>query len=382
MTTDIHQFVPIDNLEADLLDALAAVSQSEQRFLKLLREFDWRQGWKAYGNADCAGWLAWRCKISRGTAVEKVRVAKALWVLPCIDAAFAEGQLTYSQVRAVTRVASATNESHLLDFALGSTADQLEQYCSRLRNGDPQESDSLARRQRERRSLTRYVRSDGSGTLTVDLPAAELQLVLCALEKMASALPDDSERSLFAKGADALVAMAQAQLGGAGEGASNGSAGYEVLVHVDASALSASSKPSAEGGCSDLPVTVVKRLCCDGAVRALVEDEQHNPIDVGRRQRTVSTALKRALQARDGFCRFPGCHHKRYIDAHHIRHWADGGETNLDNLILLCSHHHALVHEGGYSIQRWHDGSLYFKRPDGRPLTARLSAESRRASVV
>ena len=212
MNTTARSFKAIDDLETDLVDALNAVSRSEHRFLKLLHEFDWRQGWKEYGNTDCAGWLVWRCKISRGTAAEKVRVARALWTLPRIDAAFAEGQLTYSQVRAMTRVANEHNEASLLDYANGASAEQLEQHCSRLRNGDPDVSESLARRQRERRSLTKHVKQDGSGTLIVELPAAELEMVMAALEQIGSDLVDDPDRSLFAKGADALVALARAQL--------------------------------------------------------------------------------------------------------------------------------------------------------------------------
>jgi Domain of unknown function (DUF222)/HNH endonuclease len=109
---------------------------------------------------------------------------------------------------------------------------------------------------------------------------------------------------------------------------------YQVVVHVDDSAL--------RGGLgrSDLPTETVKRLTCDGSLITIVEDDRGTPLDVGRKQRTVSTPLKRALWSRDRHCSFPGCHNRRYVDAHHIRHWASGGETSLDNLTLLCSHHH------------------------------------------
>ena len=77
--------------------------------------------------------------------------------------------------------------------------------------------------------------------------------------------------------------------------------------------------------------------------------------------------MRRALDDRDeGRCRFPGCENHRWVDAHHIVHWARGGETKLDNLMLLCGHHHRLVHEGGFGVTRKGDGSLVFRRPDGR----------------
>jgi len=82
----------------------------------------------------------------------------------------------------------------------------------------------------------------------------------------------------------------------------------------------------------------------------------------------VTTAVRRALWARDKGCTFPGCNHTRYVDAHHIKHWADGGETSVENMVLLCSQHHRMVHEGGYSILSDHAGSLYFKRPDGKAV--------------
>jgi len=103
-------------------------------------------------------------------------------------------------------------------------------------------------------------------------------------------------------------------------------------------------------------------------VLTIVEDADGTPLDVGRKKRTVSTALKRALWARDRGCTFPGCGNKRYIDAHHVRHWADGGDTSAENLTLLCSYHHRLLHEGGFRIATDADGGRYFQRSDGRAI--------------
>ena len=114
----------------------------------------------------------------------------------------------------------------------------------------------------------------------------------------------------------------------------------------------------------------VKRLCCDGHAVVIGEDERGEPLNIGRKTRTVSTAINRALHARDKGCVFPGCHHTRFVDAHHIEHWSVGGETRLDNLMLLCSQHHKLVHEGGFRIERDYQNRWYFKRPDGRAVPA------------
>jgi hypothetical protein len=361
-------FRPIDDVEVGLIECWRAVSQATHRFLVLLREFDLRQGWKEYGLNDCAEWLDWKCGIARVTAQEKVRMARALLGLPRIEAAFASGDLSYSKVRALCRVATQRNETDLLEYALRSSAEQVEHYCRRLRNGDAEVSALDARRIHERRWLSRSLREDGSGTLTVDLPKEQLDLVLAALDTVAKTLPEDPTRSIFATGADALVRMAEAVLRSEGSTCrsdrpvANGRVPVEVVVHIDARAL------AGQGGESDLPLPVVRRLTCDGAVVALLEDSEGRTLDVGRRQRVVSTPLKRAVFARDEGCVFPGCHHTRFIDTHHVSHWADGGDTSLDNLICLCTTHHRLVHEGGFAIQRNGDGTYYFKRPDGRPL--------------
>ena len=123
-----------------------------------------------------------------------------------------------------------------------------------------------------------------------------------------------------------------------------------------------------EEGRSDLALESVKRLSCDGSVVAMVDGANGEPLSVGRKQRSVSVALRRALWARDGGCSFSGCTHTRFVDAHHIRHWADGGETSIENTMLLCSAHHRLVHEGGYAIRKDQAGRWYFRRPDGRAI--------------
>jgi hypothetical protein len=121
-------------------------------------------------------------------------------------------------------------------------------------------------------------------------------------------------------------------------------------------------------GRAELPIATIERLTCDGSVVTVVDGADGTPLDVGRKQRTVSTPLKRAIYARDRGCTFPGCHRKHYLDAHHLEHWAHGGETKLENLTLLCSHHHRLLHEGGFGAERQADGTLRFTRADGRAI--------------
>jgi hypothetical protein len=142
---------------------------------------------------------------------------------------------------------------------------------------------------------------------------------------------------------------------------------HQIIVHVDAETL----RESTAGRCEieqgpALPAETVRRLACDSSVVALVENERGEPLNVGRKTRSIPPALRRALNARDQGCRFPGCTHTRYVDAHHVHHWAHGGETRASNLVSLCRPHHRLVHEGGVRVQVLDDGAFRFVRPDGR----------------
>jgi hypothetical protein len=121
-------------------------------------------------------------------------------------------------------------------------------------------------------------------------------------------------------------------------------------------------------GRADAPIETVKRLACDASLVVVTDDERGAPASVSRKQRTVSTALRRALWSRDRGCTFPGCQRTRFVDAHHVHHWAEGGKTSIDNLVLLCSQHHRLLHEGGYRIRRDYQSEWYFVRPDGRAI--------------
>jgi hypothetical protein len=204
-------------------------------------------------------------------------------------------------------------------------------------------------------------------TITVELPMETGELVGKALDKAR----DDSisnvefvDESWSARQADAMVSMASSYLSGNTNGARNTSDDYLVTIHVDRPALANGN------GRSSLPIESVKRLCCDGHAIVIGEDQDGEPLNIGRKTRTVPTAIKRVLQSRDKGCVFPGCHHKRFVDAHHVQHWSAGGETSLDNLVLLCSQHHQLVHEGGFTIQRDYQNQWFFKRPDGRAVPA------------
>jgi HNH endonuclease len=116
-----------------------------------------------------------------------------------------------------------------------------------------------------------------------------------------------------------------------------------------------------------VPAGTSQRLACDATRVVMRHDASGRLLEVGARTRTIPPALRRALHHRDRTCRFPGCG-LPFGQGHHIRHWAHGGPTTLANLALLCRRHHRAVHEDGYQVERWPDGELRFRRPDGTAL--------------
>jgi hypothetical protein len=315
-----------------------------------------------------------KCGVTAGTAREKLRTGVALINLPLISAAFEAGDLSYSNVRSMTRVANPENEKVLCDFAVGATASQVEEYCRRIRNGQRVESSADANRNHRSRWLSRHYRWDGTMSMSVALSRETGELVMAAIDMVMSTEVANCDESIFARQADALVEIARMILNhedtsstgrdSLSEGKAKKALGehFQVMVHVDESAL------KGKGGESDLPLETVRRMTCDGHVKNVMEDASGTPLDLGRKHRTVTPALKTALLARDKHCKFPGCTHDKWLDAHHIEHWANGGETSLANTILICSFHHRDLHEGGFEIKKDFKGDWYFQRPDGKPL--------------
>jgi len=370
-STDLRS---IDELDAEIRGLVRRMTCECYRLLVLVREFDDRFAWKKWAFKSCAEWLAYRCDIGLSAAREKMRTAHALRSLPAISAAFAEGRLSYSKVRALTRVADLRNEDLLVAYALETTAENVEERCRQIRNVAP-ESAHQAQRAWANRSLTMW-RDERRGVmrLTIEVPIEEGELVARAIDCAIasgdvttyfdpSAGPESKSTAWRAQQADAFVAAMKSYLDG-GHGNESGSTAdrYQVVVHADAKSLRGGT------GLADLPIDTVKRLLCDCSLITVAEDEKGSPLDVGRKQRTLSTSLRRALYARDRHCTFPGCHRKRYLDGHHLKHWINGGETKPDNLSLLCSYHHRLLHEGGFSIAKESDESLRFVTADGRTI--------------
>jgi hypothetical protein len=362
--------------------ALAArIHAATYELLVLLREFDQRTGWNN-GFLSCAHWLHWRTGIDLGAAREKVRVAHALATLPLVSATMQRGAISFAKVRALTRVATPDNEAALLDFAQSGTAAQTERLVRAWRRVDDlAAADQEASRQLHRH-LSTWIDDDGMvvirGRLTPEVGAVVQRALEAAADRLfreTQGMPRTKnlrdEVTLAQRRADALGLLAEAALTA---DLDRGSAGdrYQVVLHMEAPTGVAAGEGSSgtvevDHGAADVSAETSRRMSCDASVVPMRHGADGAVLGVGRKTRTVPSSIRRALQARDQSCRFPGCTARR-CDAHHVEHWVDGGTTSLDNLVLLCRRHHRAVHEGGFALTLPADGTANFVRPNGKVL--------------
>ncbi len=377
---------PITDLEQAITQLAGHLNAGAYELIRLIGDFDRRGGWARQGITSCAHWLNWKIGLAMGAGREKVRVARALPDLPKISAAFAAGKISYSKVRAMTRIATPNNEDSLLNIALHGTANHMEKLVRGMRFCERAEQLKQANENHDARRVHWYHDETGQLQLHANLPPELGALVVEALEAARNDLPDADdvsaetpkahadfpENNLDNHRADALVLLAEAFLA-SGPASLKGSDAHHVVVHVSAETLCDGFSSVDNEDCCELeggpglPPETVRRLTCDSSLVGLVKNANGDVLDVGRKTRGIPTPMRRALIARDRGCRFPGCTHTRYVDGHHIQHWAQGGETKLSNLLLLCRRHHRLIHEGGFQISR-HASGLSFRDPNGQTI--------------
>ena len=393
------------------------INAANHRLLKLIARFDRRKAWSGGGTVrSCAHWLNWKCGIALGAAREKVRVAQCLETLPLIDASFAAGEISYSKVRAMTRVATPENEDFLLRIAQHGTASHVEKVVGKYRSVQAAADDEVEREQDNARKLVYYQDSDGMWVIHAKLPPEAGALVVKAIEAIATPVQaekqdqlrqerQDSRKDVSAETfsgavekeeppryqellehtrADALAQIAEHFLATADQNPQlkglKGSERCQVVLHVDINTLRRQGQAPGSGHqhchMDDrhwLSPQTARRLSCDASLVTVLEDDKGRVLNIGRRARTVPATIGRALAIRDRTCRFPGCCESRYVDAHHIQHWADGGDTSLDNLVTLCRYHHRQLHRGSFSIRVDKSSAvdrLVFATPSGRTIRA------------
>ena len=362
-------------LANEITELCSYLYAAEYQLLLNIREFDENGYWGGPGLASCAHWLNFKCGMGMNAARERVRVARALAELPKISAAFEAGTLSYSKVRAMTRVAAPENEDLLLNIARHGTAYHVETLVRKYRRVQSQRDVDTANAIHVTRELTYFWDEDGALVFHGRLPAERGAAILKALEMQMDRpfremLPTDvsaetseepeSRSPVAARRADALAKIPETYMNT--EPVANSTADrYQVIVHVSEESSWLDDGPHVSAETS-------RRLGCDCSVIRVLESDEGEPLSIGRGSRTVPPAIRRALRLRDDGCRFPGCTRRHFVDAHHIKHWSMGGETRLDNLVQLCREHHRLVHEGGFSCERSRSGEIVFKDARERPL--------------
>ena len=411
----VADMIEVDCATAEVLGgrictAAGLAAQSECQLLELIGEFDagnavrWWDGVKSL-----AHWLSWACSMSPGTAREHVRVARALRRMPTIRTAFRDGRLSYSKVREATRVVDLVDDAELCELALTATAAQLATTIAGYRTAA-----GTRIRQERNRGLTWTTRENGTVDLRLRLPTEDAAILLAALNTAKDQYgtppePDTgtirtdtteaTDTSPAYTSADAILDIARVFVNTTPEDRSGEDRSLVVVqVHADQLTSTDDNAPAGTSGTTTARATPADPTChlqgvggiepetarkhaCDTDLLGAILDTHRGVLALGRTRRLVTRALRRALMIRDqARCQFTGCHQTHHLKAHHLVHWADGGPTDLDNLILLCQFHHTAVHEGQMTIRRTPPNpstapTWEFVMPDGKPHRDWYTAE-------
>jgi len=367
------------SLGEPLIEIRAVIDRSEAVFADGVRRLDKSREYKADGALSVIDWLKWKCKLSGGAAAERVEIARQLEKLPKTEAAFANGDLGYQHVAIMARTAehvgAATvrkEESKLLEAAQTSDPGQFTSVAKNFEHRvDADGALAEANRAYERRYL--HLSGPVNGLVRLDglLDAEGAATLRTALQPFMKPIKDDA-RSFGQRQHDALIELVRQGGGGRRDGA-----GPRPQLIIRASLDTIAGLPGApagelEGG-GTVPAATVQRYACDSAVIRItgqgeLEHERNHAA------RSVPASTRRALEARDRHCVFPGCDRPtHWCDGHHLVWWTRGGPTALPNLALLCRQHHRMVHEEGWTLER-KDG-----RWIARPPTQLVPASARSA---
>jgi hypothetical protein len=334
-----------------------AISAAERELLSCLAQLETHAGWLDDGAHDMPHWVSMQLGVSRWKAERWVAAGRALAALPRISQALAEGELTIDKVVELTRFATPHDEDALVGWARDVAPGAIRRRGEELRRAERAEVEQI---EEDRWLAWRWTDEGRRLLLEAELPAGQGAAVTDAIDALANEIPampgEESYLVIGRRRADALATMC---------GATGSDERATVVVHVQAETLAdATACATTEGG-AILHVETVRRLLCNADVQTIVESADGSVVGVGRRSRDPSAWMMRQLRYRDRTCTFPGCGNRRFTHAHHIRWWSRGGRTDLDNLALVCTFHHRLVHEHGWNLERAPDGEVRWFRPGG-----------------
>jgi hypothetical protein len=344
-------------------------SASHRQFLAAVLEVDQRGLWRVDGAHSMEMWLSMRFAMRHATAVETLRVARGFVFSPQIADQYAADHLSWDQVVSCVDLVAfgGLSDAEVAEDAVGRSAAELDRLAREARR--------VSRTQAQERQQQRYLRMrwQRNGMLRISgaLPDAEGKAFETAIRRGAQDQPAASEnevpvfRPLEERQADALTDLASARLA-----RDEDPDLATVVVHCDADTVFS---PDSEGLAAIqlgpvIATSTVLRLCCDGRIQLVVDDASGATIKVIRTEHAVPRWMRRTVLNRDGGCRWPGCGRHAFLHIHHLIWWSNGGQTQENNLCGLCTFHHKLVHEGGWTITGDPFGHLTFTAPNGRTL--------------
>jgi hypothetical protein len=317
---------------------------------------------------DTVGWVTWTSRLSRGRARALVETARALPERPRLATVAMAGGLSEEQLEAAVRVATPGTDAEWAEAAPGWTAGSLRAAAKNRRTVTREEA---AERELQRQVTSQWDERRGGLRLRAWFPGVDGATVAAALEagadRMGPAAGDPWDPYPM-RCADVVLNALSRDLD-----EQTDANRATVVIHAPEPALhNGSTEPGAhlDAGSEGIPIAneTARRASCDSVAQVVVEDSKGIPIRLGRRTRTVPPHIFRLLKERDRHCQAPGCNRTRGLHAHHRRHWIDGGTTDLDNLILLCTVHHRMVHEHGWTLHG-KPGALRFLDRSGIPVT-------------
>ena len=325
---------------------------------RLAAELDHSDEWDREGYNTAYDWIRFNCKVKGNVASDYLSVGRQLGKLSQSISAMRDGEIGYAHLATMADTAWAVksfDETKLLAMAREYSPGKFYRKCLHYRHSaDAKAYNAEQEHGHEQRSLSLTTQADGflliNGALDPTCGAA----VRSALEPLArpSGIYDDRTREQ--RLADALFDVC--------------TAGKPANLQVTATIETLMSLAGAAAGEMEfsLPISAasVQRVACDCSVTRVLLDQDSMVIDVGRSKSKIAGATRKALRVRDQHCQWPGCERPAsFCDGHHVVHWIHGGETNLDNLVLLCRRHHRMVHEGGWQVIKTEDDRLTVVAP-------------------
>jgi hypothetical protein len=343
----------------ELVRIRRSIDELEVEFSRLAEGFDKTSWWDYEGFNTSYDWIRFNCHMNSHAVMNAYAVGETEHEMPATMQAMRAGEIGFAHVATMARTAidvrGAFDEDRLLPLARAHSPGKFFHKCVHYRHSvDAEGYNRDQERLAEERGLRLNTAQDGCLLISGLLDPMGGAAVRTALEPLAQPSGAHDDRNREQRYADALVELA--------------SGAKPASIQVTASIETLKRAPGAPAGELEFSVpvssTTVQRMACDCSVTRVLLDQESAVIDMGRSKRVISKVLRSALKIRDGHCQWPQCEREASrCDGHHMLHWVSGGETKLDNLVLLCRRHHRMVHEGGWQVVRTEDGQIVTVAP-------------------